>query len=341
VSIGLDQTRFGRSVHAVRVHLQGFYSPMPTNMGGQIIATIGTETIDRWSTDDHGVVDDHGVIARWVDVPDRLLQRWTSLDLTLEVSGNVGRCGDFSIAGPGDQQLTLTINGDSTVQSSPAAPPVPDGLRSVPQALMPQVQVGIEPHSFTDIARAVDIVAGLQRVSSIPIETTVTSVQQAIDSSKPAILIAADGWNHPDIVLPVSAGPSGPITVNAFESEGKPTTVALDPTLRFGSLQTVFNRGRSLLVATSNGVPDQLGELLKWLGSDATRWPGIRGIALVSVPGHDPVIVDRPNVAGPVATPERHSGSRWLWWAGGAGLAVAVAGAAVIVLRLRRGSLRR
>ena len=333
VLIGLDQTQFGRSIHAVRVHLRGSYSPTPANMGGQIEATVGPETIDRWPIDGQGVID------RWVDIPDRLLQRWTGLNLTLDMPGNVGRCGDFYIIGAGDHLLTLTIDGDSSVQSSPAKPPVPDGLRSVPQTLMPKVLVGIEPHSFSDTVRAVDIMVGLQRLSSIPIDTAVTSVQKAIDSRNPAIVIAADGWNHSDVVLPVSAGPSGPITINAFDSGGKPTTLALDPTLRFASLQTVFNRGRSLLIATSNGAPAQLDELLRWLNSDRTRWPSVRGVALVSVPGQDPVTVDHGGMGGPGAASEGHSGMGWLWWIGGVGLAVAVVGVGVIVLRSRRGSL--
>lgn len=336
VTIGLDQTRFARSVHSMRVHLQGSYSPIPPSMAGQIVATIGAETIDRWPTESSGVID------RWVDVPDRLLQRWTGVDLTLDVSGNVGRCGDFYTAGAGDHVLTLTIDGDTAVQSSPAAPPVPDGLRSVPQALVPQIQVGIEEHSFDDTARAVRIVVGLQRTSSVPLQTTVTSVQQAIDSSKSAILIAADGWNHADIVLPVSAGPGGPITINAVKSDGKPATLTLDPALRFASLQTVFQHGRSLLVATSNGAPEQLDGLLGWLDGDSARWPGIRGVALVAMPGQDPVVVERPN-AGSVddATSEQRSGSGWIWWFGGAWLVAAVVGAGVILFRSRLGPLRR
>ncbi|UXA07480.1 hypothetical protein KXD96_04940 [Mycobacterium sp. SMC-2] len=333
LSIALDQTRFGRSIHAVRVHLKGSYSPLP-NTGGQIQATVGTETIDSWPADGHGAID------RWIDIPDRLLQRWTGLDVTLDVAGNVGRCGDFYTAGAGDHMFTLTINGDSTVQSSPATPPVPDGLRSVPQALMPQIQVGIEPRSFDDTARAARIVVGLQRISSIPIVTTVVSAQQAIDSSKPAIVIAADGWKHSDIPLPVAAESSGRITVNALQSDGKPATLTLDPELRFATLQTVVNRGRTLLVATSNGATAQLDVLLKWLDSDAKRWQGLRGVALVSVPGEDPVVVDRPDVAtaAPSATFEGPWGSKWLWWFGGAWLAVAVIGAAVILLRSRRRS---
>jgi hypothetical protein len=332
VSIALDQTRFGRSVHAMRVHLQGSYTPTPANIGGQIAVTIGADTIDHWPTDGHGTID------RRVDVPDRLLQRYTSLDVVLDVASNIGHCGDFYTAGAGNQLLTLNINGDTTVESTPAAPPVPDGMQSVPQALMPRVQVGIEPHSFGDTWRAIEIMVGLQRISAIPIETAVTSVQQAIDSPNPALLIAADGWNHSDVVLPVAAAPSGPITVNAVESGGKPTKLTLDPAVRFASFQTVFNRGRSLLVATSNGAPAQLDELIRLLNSDNKRWQRLKGVAVVFVPGQDPVTVDHPPMpGGAAAAAQSHSDDfGWLWWLGAGWLAVAVVGAGVIVLRTRR-----
>lgn len=225
ILIGLDQTRFGRSVHSVRVHLQGSYTPTPSNIAGQIAVTVGRETIDHWPT------DGHGTIGRWVDVPDRLLQRYTSLDLILDVASNVGHCGDFYTAGPGNQLLTLNINGDSVIQSSPAAPPVPDGFQSMPQSLLPRLQVGIAEHSFVDTVRALDLLVGLQRISAILIDTTVTTVKQAIDSSNPALLISADGWNQSDVTLPVAAGPSGPITVNAVNSGDKPTKLTLDPVL--------------------------------------------------------------------------------------------------------------
>ncbi|OBB97732.1 hypothetical protein [Mycobacterium sp. 852002-30065_SCH5024008] len=336
VSIGVDQTRFARSVHDVRVHLLGSYTPTPGNVAGQIAVTIGPETIDHWPTDGHGTID------RWVDVPDRLLQRYTSLDLVLDVAANTGHCGDFYNVGPGNQLLTVNINGDSTIQSSPAAPPVPDGFQSVPQSLMPRMQVGIEAHSLIDTVRAISIVVGLQRISSVPLYTTVTSAQQAIDSSDPAIVIAADGWNHSNVALPVSAGPSGPITVNAVESNGKPAKLTLDPDLRFASLQTVFNKGRSLLVATSNGAPAQLDELLRWLSGDNKRWQRLKGVAVVSAPGgRDPVAVEHSPGAGPAAGSQSHSDLGWLWWFGAGWIAVAIVGAGVIVWRTRRESWRR
>ncbi|AFJ34003.1 hypothetical protein W7U_01710 [Mycobacterium sp. H4Y] len=338
VSIGVDQTRFGRSIRGVRVHLLGSYTPTPNNIAGRIAVTIGPETIDHWPTDGQGSID------RWIDVPDRLLQRYTNIELVLDVASNVGHCGDFYTAGPGNQLLTLNINGDSTIQSSGAAPPTPDGLQSVPQTLMPRVQVGIAEHSLIDTVRALDILVGLQRISALPIDTTVTGVKQAVDSSNPALLISADGWNQSDVTLPVAAGPSGPITVNAVGSGDKPTKLTLDPMLRFASLQTVFNRGRTLLIATSNGAPGQLDELIRWLkGDDNKHWQRLKGVAVVSVPGQDPVTVDHPPLpAGAAAAGSgSHSDLDWLWWFGAGWVAVAIVGAGVILWRVRRESWRR
>lgn len=338
VSIGVDQTRFGRSIRGVRVHLLGSYTPTPNNIAGRIAVTIGPETIDHWPTDGQGSID------RWIDVPDRLLQRYTNIELVLDVASNVGHCGDFYTAGPGNQLLTLNINGDSTIQSSGAAPPTPDGLQSVPQTLMPRVQVGIAEHSLIDTVRALDILVGLQRMSALPIDTTVTGVKQAVDSSNPALLISADGWNQSDVTLPVAAGPSGPITVNAVGSGDKPTKLTLDPMLRFASLQTVFNRGRTLLIATSNGAPGQLDELIRWLkGDDNKHWQRLKGVAVVSVPGQDPVTVDHPPLpAGAAAAGSgSHSDLDWLWWFGAGWVAVAIVGAGVILWRVRRESWRR
>ena len=290
----------------------------------------GGETIDSWPTDGNGVID------RSVAIPDRLLQRTTSVDVLLSVSDNTGRCGDFHTPGAGDRLFTLTINGDSTVRSSPAAPLAPGGLQSMPQALTPRVHLGIGADALGDTQRAIALVTSLQRVSALPMDITVMSVQEAIDSSDPAVLISADGWNDPDISLPVSAPPGGPITVNAFSSDGKSATLALDPALKFASLQTVYDGKRSLLIATSNGAPGQLDELLRWLNSDKGRWVGLNGAAVVSAPGREPVTVD--TTASSAATPEADTEPGWQWWVSGGVLAVAAVGIAAIALRTRRGS---
>ncbi len=317
VAVGLDQTRLGRPVKGVRVRLIGSYTPPPDSVSARLVAIVGGETIDTWSVDDLGVID------RWISVPDRLLQRYTTLGVSLNVAGNTGRCGEF-------QPLTLTIDGDSVVDSAAAVPPVPPGLQSLPQALMPRTLIGIGP-DFADTTRATAIAVALQRLSVLPIDTSVTGVDEALRAAGPAVVIAADGWDHPKVRLPVSAD-GGRITLDGMVEQGQSTTLTLDPELRYGTLQAFFDGRRSLLVATSNGAPAQLDELLGWMSADPRRWSRVDGAAVISAPGRAPVVIGvQPGSAQPVA-------GAAVWVVAGVVLAVAAIGYGAILLGARRTS---
>lgn len=324
VNIALDQTRLGRSAHNIRVHLRGAYTPLPSSVGGQVVALVGGETIDRWSVDGTGIID------RWIDVPDRLLLRYTNLGVALNITGNVGQCGEF-------QPVTLTIDGDSAVESASASPPIPGGFQSLPQALMPRVEVGIAD-GFDDTRRAVGILAGLQRLSALPIDTAVVSVDEALASSNPAVLVEATSWTHDQVTLPVAGNSDGEITVQDANGSGENSTLQLNPALAFGSLQTVYDGKRTLLVATSNGAPAQLDELLNWLDSDVRRWGNLSGDVLIQAPTGDPVVVntaDNPDATDQTAVEEQ----KFPMVAVGIGVAILVAAliaVAVIVARRRR-----
>lgn len=324
VNIGLDQTRFGRSAHGVRVHLRGSYTPLPGPIGGQLVVSIAGETIDRWPADDIGTID------RWVDVPDRLLQRYTNLGVHLDISGDTGRCGEF-------QPLTLTIDGDSPVLSSAAVPPIPHGFQSLPQTLMPRTVIGVTG-GFDDTRRAVMIMAGLQRLSALPIDTAVLPLDEAIADAAPAVLISAERWTQDGITLPVTPGSAGELTVERALETGEPTTLQLDPALEFGSVQTVFDGKRSVLVATSNESPDQLDALLGWLGQNVERWSGLTGTALIGAPNTAPVLVDSQAAPADEAPAEMATPGRpWLIWAAvAAAAAVVLVAAGALALRARR-----
>lgn len=284
VTVPLDQTRLGRAVHDVRVHLQGSYTPLPASVAGQVVVSIGGQTIDRWPTAADGRID------RWVDVPDWQLQRYTNVDIAIDAAGNTGRCGEF-------QPITLTIDGETPVESKLAKPPVPTGFQSLPQALMPRVAVGMDP-GFANLRRAVQILTGLQRLSSRPFDAEVRSLADAVASPNPALLISADGWNDDRIALPVAVNSDGLITVENVDGSGNSSTLTLDPKVGFGSLQTVYTGGRSVLIATSSEAPGELDRLLGWLGSDVPRWSGLSGNAVLAMPGRDPFTLTTP-AAGP------------------------------------------
>ena len=165
VTIYLDQTKFGHSIQGVRVHVQGSYTPVPSAFGGQVTVSIAGEPLESWPAEPSGVID------RWIAVPDRLVGRSIALTVAVNTTGNEGRCNEF-------RPVVLTVLGSSVVETTPANPPIPSGFRSLPQALMPQVQVGIGQNSFPDLARAIQIVTGLQRITDIPLTTQVTSVSR-------------------------------------------------------------------------------------------------------------------------------------------------------------------
>ncbi len=234
VVIGVDQTRLGKPVRDVRVQLKGSYTPLPSTVGGQIVVSADGETIDHWTADSSGTID------RSVSIPQSELQRYTNLSVAVDIAGDVGQCGDF-------QPVTLKIDDSTTIDSSPADPPDPAGFQSVPQALMPKVQVGIEPESFDDTARAVSIMEGLQRISGPRIDTEVVPLASAVDSGSPAILISADGWDNDKLVPPVRSSEDGKLEVQRTGG-GSPSTLTLDRATPFASLQVGRSGNRTVLL---------------------------------------------------------------------------------------------
>ncbi|WP_231376694.1 hypothetical protein [Mycobacterium sp. 141] len=321
VTVPLDQTRLGRSVHGVRVQLQGSYTPLPSSVAGQVVVSIGGQTIDRWATEPDGRID------RWIDVPDHSLQRYINLDIAVNAAGNTGRCGEF-------EPITLTIDGATAVESKLAKPPFPGGFQALPQALMPRLEVGIDD-GFANLRRAALILTGLQRLSALPFDTAVVSRQDAITSSNPAIVVSPDHWDADSIALPVSVDSQDMITVENADDSGTSSTLTLDPTIGFGSLQTLYSGGRTLLVATSTNTPDELDRLLGWLNGDTARWSGLTGNALIAVADRDPIQVNAETAQPESVTAS--SGRKALYLGIGAVVVVMAAlGAGAIAWRGRR-----
>lgn len=322
VVVDLDQTRLRQPVRDMSVQLKGSYTPLPSTVGGQVLVSIDGEPIDQWAADSSGTID------RSISIPQSELRRDTKLSVAVDIAGDVGRCGDF-------QPVTLKVDDDTTIDGASADPPVPAGFQSIPQALMPKAQVGVEPESFDDTMRAVSIMEGLQRLSGPRLDAEVVPLDRAIDSRLPAILISADGWDNDKVVPPVRSSTDGALEVQRVGG-GAPVTLTLDPAMPFASLQVGRIGNRTVLFATSENAPAQLDSLIDWLDADTRRWAGLDGTATISLPDREPVAVDT-DAAAPRQVAEE-SGTSVFWWiAACAGVAVGAGGVAVAIHRRRRG----
>lgn len=325
VNIEVDQTRFGHPLADVQVHLVGFYTPLPGSLGGEGTVTVGGQVIDRWAATAEGTID------RVVTVPARLIRRSINLEVAMRATGNPGHCGDHL-------PIALQIDSSSEVNVGTANPPIPQGFQSFPQALMPYVEFGIGTDAFADTVRATQIAVGLQRLSSVPLMTEVKNIRQAIDGGGSAILISSNGWDEPTLTLPFNTD-GGNINVQGLDPEGNRLTMKLDPQTKFGSLQTIFNGNRALMIATSNGAPAQLDSLLDWLDGSG-RWAGLNGQAIIAIPDGPPLTVANPAIDSAQASASQGAQQDLFWWVAGGIATIAGAAALLILLRARRTSAR-
>lgn len=275
VAVGIDQTRLGRPSKNIRVQFVGTYTPTPGDVGGQLSVRLGDKVIDTWTADSSGTFN------RWVSIPDADLARFMQLTLTLSRGDDVAGCGNGF-------QSSLSLDSSGEVTSDPADPPIPSGFGSLPQALMPRLQLGWTTGDVADVSRAVTIMAGMQRLSAAPLGVDVVPVSDVLSSDQPGVVIAANGSGLPQLSLPVY---SDGRTVNVVATSGEKSQVTLSPGLAYGSLQVARDDDRTLLVATSTNLPAGLDDTLAWLSAEPDRWAQISGTAMIKTPGRDPVFV--------------------------------------------------
>ncbi|WP_374248127.1 hypothetical protein [Gordonia sp. ABSL49_1] len=274
VSFGIDQTRLGRPSHNVRVQLVGSYS-YGGDSAGQLSVRVGNRVIDSWAAGSSGAYN------RWVDIPDGVLSRFTQVVVAYTRSGVPEACGNGT-------RGSLSLDSSGEVTSDAADPPVPAGFQSLPQSLMPRTQLAWTKGDVGDVARAVAIMTGMQRMSAIPLGVDVVSISDATGAQSPAILIAADGQGLPDLDLPVTSDGS---TITVTNTAGQTSQVTLTPATRYGTLQVARDDDRTVLVATSTEDTADLDAILAWLGDDPDRWAAMSGDAVLQVADREPVFV--------------------------------------------------
>ncbi|MGW5381754.1 hypothetical protein [Nocardia sp. NPDC003963] len=287
VPFTLDQARLGRPSGNIRVKLQGNYTPLPPSQAGLLTVTADNRELTSWAADPTGQID------RWIDIPDDVLRRSTTVNVTLRTTGDTGRCGT-------DQPLTLTIlpSSEVTGESTPGGPP--QGFQALPQSLLPVFDIATTTGGFDDLDRAVAVVAGLQSLTTTRLDPHWTPVADAVGSTRPTVLIAADGELPAGISPPLNKTDDTRIALT--DRTGTVTQLQLSPGLRFASLQSYYDDGRQLLVATSNAGPGELNRTLDRLATEPGGWSSLSGDVLFTAAGREPVDYSLTAAESPTGT---------------------------------------
>ncbi len=328
-SFGLDQTTLGTATGDVDVDLVGSYSPPPSERSGLMVVTAGQTVLDSWTADQSGVFD------RTVTVPAGVLNRYTDITVSLQTAGAGAACGVL-------QPLTLIVDGSTRVRLSEPASPAPAGFGSLPQALLPRLQVATGSESLEDTARAVTILAELQALSATPLLPEWVSMETLVEGDVPGLLVTSDSAPA-ELDLPLTL--TGGRTLEVVGArDGQPATLRFYEDVDFASMQVVQDGDRALLVASSSSGSGELDRTLEWLDSEPGRWSMLAGDVLFTAPDREPIELSTAKAIDVDAGQDQ--GTDGVRTALIIGLAVTLAGAAIAGLvwafaRRRRVSPRR
>lgn len=325
-SITIDQTRLGRSASNLSVHLIGSYTPG----AGSVRATVNGSPLAVWEADDTGRLD------RWIDIPNSSLSRVETLDISVDHPSTTGGGGCSAAA-----DTSVTVDGSTLVRSSDSTTPAPLGLRSMPQALMPQFEIAMADESYAGVVRAVTMATGLQRLSSLPLLPEVVSMEQALDGSGPALVIAPASELPETVTLPLSSIDETTFRVADPDSAGGATELTVDTDEPFATVQVTSVQDNAVLVGSWNSAPDRFDTMLSWLDDDPARWFALDGDIVFAAQNTEPISLSSAALSGAddtAAAPENTT-DRTTVLVVGVGLAVLAAagvGALVLALRARR-----
>ena len=326
---GLDQTSLATATGDVTLDLIGSYSPPPGDRSGLIVVTAGATVLDSWAADQSGVLE------RTVTVPASAQGRYTEINVALQTAGAGAACGEL-------QPLTMVVDGSSRVRISEPSSPAPAGFASLPQALMPIVQVATGSGSLEDTARAVTILAELQALSVTPLMPEWVSPAELLGGDLPGVFVTSDPA-PPELPLPLTLT-SGRTLEVVGATEGEPATLRFYEDVDFASMQVVEDSGRALLVASTTSGSGELDRTLEWLSAEPGRWSDLAGNVLFTAPGREPIELSTVEAVKPETSEDDSGGS--VRQALLIGLAVTAVGAVIAgvvwaVTRRRRSSTRR
>jgi hypothetical protein len=271
---GLDQTNLAMVTGDVSVDLLGSYSPPPADRSGLIVVSAGQTVLDSWTADQSGVIE------RSVEIPQGALGRYTDITVSLQTAGAGAACGVL-------QPLTMLIDGSSRVRLGEPSSPAPAGFDSLPQALMPRLQVATANGSLEDTSRAVRILAELQALSAGPLMPEWVTMETLLTGNSPGILVSS---------APAPAELDRPLTLTSGRTlevigadDGEPATLRFYEDVDFASMQVVEDGDRALLVASTSSGSGEIDRMLDWLDAEPGRWSTLGGNVLFTAPDREPI----------------------------------------------------
>ncbi|GGF12570.1 hypothetical protein [Subtercola lobariae] len=323
----ISQASFGGPVSSATVHIVGMHSDIPDS----VIATANV----YWNN---------------FLIGSQVLAHSTPIDLTLPVSGTLltaanglkielsavpvtGNC-----TGPINQiPIELFVDSQASTVSGVRGQTLTPGFQRFPQVLGSTLPVafGTGASAATAVASAGDIVASVQRNSSIQLAVTVVSPGSFISSSQSGLFVGATSSD--------SNALGSPLRLDSFKAiDSNAVSFGVGTTEPYAALQSFQSGGRNVLMlggwapdSSSDAVQGLQVQAASYTTSNPDGWFGLSGDVLIAQPNQgDPVLISSNAIVPQTAVTDDYRG--YAVWIAVIAIILILAGVVGEITRRRR-----
>lgn len=268
IPLGVDQSALGGPVRTMALSITGTTDLPPRDTSVRVDLTAGTRVVASVRPNGAG---------QWAIRKSLLPQdlgRYIDLAILVSYDGASGDCLANAT------QLRTSVDPASWMKVSVGTTVTTYGFTRLPQAFLPTADIAIDDETVTRARQALQLVAGMQRLTRVPLYWSGVTPKIALVTTDS--LIAAVGYTSPlaHQGLPVFLDSAGTLRsiVDPIATISTPST----PLLSVGS-PTVGPTARMIL--TSGPLLSSSGDrLLAALGSDPAAWSKLNGDAAAVTP---------------------------------------------------------
>jgi hypothetical protein len=299
------QSDFGQMIDRARLHVSGTYTPVPSGAAASLSVYFNDTLVATRLADRSGAFHVAPVIAP-AD-----LRRDNTVEVRFQYVPADGPCARADV--PVDVQLSA----DASVETH-AGVSLQVGFQRLPQALLPDSDCAFDVGDPVSLAAAVEVFAGLQRLSRVPLVPRVVPIGQVVSGTRPAVIVTSDPAAitalHPTVDLTAGAPH---LTV---ATSGGHVDLGVAPAVT----QVFTNRGRAILaVVTRPEAASSLPALVAAVTAPDELPVLAHDVAVVEPGGHvDDVAVH--DTLNPPAVSAITAATGVPWWEWGALAAVPV-----------------
>jgi hypothetical protein len=188
--ISIDQASLGGPTSSVNLEIVGALTPIAKGADATMSVLVDGVMVQSVNLADfEGEEDPDGVVepGRFTvdaEIPEDMLGRTASVTILVDYSPAGGECR------PGDIPFMFQVDPVASKLVIDPGQGLPPGFERFPQTLLPDFQVALDRYDTDRLELSLRLVMALQRVAPVALDGTYTSIDDAIESDRAAVLVA-------------------------------------------------------------------------------------------------------------------------------------------------------